>query len=748
LKTPVSSENHTLMKRMLSSIPAGNALTNPLAWVCAVTTVALLVACGGGDGAGGGGTFSLPTDDLLGAPCSSCAPGVLVGLAATGAPLANAQVRVVASNGMVVRGQTGADGGFTVPTDGLAGAMLLQVSGTVSGSPVVLHSLALAADIGNRLVNVTPLTELMTAFSLGGMPQDLLDAGQIDFARVSATSLRSQQSRVRAMVRPVLSLSGAENADLRTGMFATDRTGLDAALELIELTRVIAGYELRAVPLTQTMIRLDPAASSATDSFPAMTSAERDAATASLTALAAIAQQLDQLTTLFATAIPAANTLQTLFATGFYHTGLDAQGFADRVLRRVDATPSGGFSLRSARFHAPRVLRTDGPDRLLVRFQVSPAGPWLAYAEEMWMVRSGTSWLWQGDGKAALVQVRNLAVLGARALEDSEVRALPNMQCAQVNGIERCRIEGPQTTVPPGGYLDFGSPQEAQFGHFAFFRARTGGPLDRLGASRAHSRLIGLPSAQVTRHLAFEIDSRRIDPSVRKVRVSGLGLPAQGLVFVAPTQLPGSSSYSHWTQEDRPAHNWQAVEIGRCIAIPDAPAQSCIAQWAPLGAGQTYQFELLDMTGSVVQTLTARLFDRPKPAAEILAQRSAVFARFDLVGQDSAQPQYARLLNPDALASGAELSNTWSWRRPADQRMRVLTSTLEVQLAELASGAIKMREAHLLPEATGAPNASALWASMLAVPPGSLPVWLTARLVAADELGNLYVHYLSPANPY
>ena len=741
-------KNCIKMKRLLSR--AGSALRggHVLASAWALTTAALLVACGGGNDVGNGGTFSLPTDDLLGAPCASCAPGVLVGLAATGSPLAHAQVRVVASNGTVVRGRTMADGSFRIVANGLAGAMLVQVSGLSSGAPVLLHSLALAADIGNRAVGVTPLTELMTAFALGGYPQDLLQSRQIDFSRVSATSLRSQEARVRFMVNPVLEITNAAQSDLRTGAFATDRTGLDAAFELIELTRVSGGYALRSVLGTQSAILLDPAASSAVETLPAMTTAERDTSRSALSALNAIALQLNQLTAQFASAIPAAEALRPLFAAGFYHTGLDAQGFVDQVLRRQDSAETGAYSLRSASFHTPRAIRTDGPDRLLVRFQVSPAGPWPAYAEEMWMNRGTSGWLWQGDGKKAQVNVRNVAVLGAQALTESAVRAQAGMQCVSHNGIERCRIDGPTAAVPAGGYLDYGAPQDAQFGMFAFYRARTGSPLDRLVASRNHSRIVGLPSARVTNHLAFEIDSRRIDPAIRKVRVTGLGLPAQGLIFVAPVRLPGSPEFSHWTHEDRPDHNWHALQIGRCVSFPDAPSESCSAQWAQLGAGQTYQFELLDQSSTVLQTLTARLFDKQRPEPELLSLKDSVFARFNIATQTSAQPSYPSLLDPDRLASGGTLSYAWLWRPPADDRMRVLASPVELRIAEFATGAISMRETQLLPVAGSLRETGSTWISTFATSAGTIPVWLAARLVAADELGNLYVHHLSPANPY
>jgi hypothetical protein len=78
----------------------------------------------------------------------------------------------------------------------------------------------------------------------------------------------------------------------------------------------------------------------------------------------------------------------------------------------------------------------------------------------------------------------------------------------------------------------------------------------------------------------------------------------------------------------------------------------------------------------------------------------------------------------------------------------VLASPVELRIAELATGAISMREAQLLPVAGASLEAGSTWISTFTTSAGAVPVWLAARLVAADELGNLYVHHLSPANPH
>lgn len=697
--------------------------------------VAALVACGGGNEVDKPASFELLPDDLVGAPCARCRSGHLVGVAADGAPLADAEVLVVDARGNTARGRTAADGRYEVDTGALTGPLLVQVRGRSSGEPVMLHSLAVAVDVGNRAVNVTPLTELMTAFTLGGTPHELLQDERVDFMRINATTLRSNLDRVKNLARPVLALMSAEGLDPRTGDFGARHTGLDGVGGLLELQRQPASYALRTAASAAAPVTVDPVASSSDALLQPLQQAEQDAARAALAAVPDIERQLAELQAQFATGLPAADVLLPLLAPGFRHTGLDAPAFVERVLRRRDADELGGYSLQGARFGAVRVLEAASAERLRVRFQVQPRAPWLAYAETLWMQKSGGRWLWQGDGAAGAVRVRQVAVLGARPAAEAELLALPGMRCAPVDGAAdaQCRVEGGQGDVPAGGLLDYGTPGSEQFGLFAAYRSDAASWPERLAAARQRSRALGTPSARVTRHLAFEVDARRIDPRVQRVRVTGPGLPSEGLDLAV-----AAAGFDFLPLAERLDMDAHQVRLGHC---PDAASQpACRDAWAQLRAGAAYSFAFIAADGSLLQTLTSRLASTPWAEDKLAAQRDALFTRFDLAAAADQQPSYARVVDP--AWAGRSLKTAWPWRAASAATLAVLDASAELQLADPLSGETQTRRVRRLP------SANAAWEVDLAVPAGWVPVWLTARLTSADALGNHHVHYVAPNNPY
>jgi len=716
-------------------------LSFPRLFATCLVAAAGMTACGGGNEVEKPASFELLPTDLVGAPCARCRAGHLVGVAADGAPLADAEVLVTDARGRTARARTAADGRYEVATAGLTGAMLVQVTGSSSGEPVVLHAPAVEIDVGNRAVNVTPLTELVSAYLLGGTPHELLQDGRADFMRIQSAALRSSVDRVMNLVRPVAALAGADALDLRTGDFGA---GLDALNTLLTLERRPAGYALRAAASAQPPVLVDPVASSTDAVLAPLAAQEQAAARAALAALPEIERQLGQFAAQFAGGLPAAEALAPWFEAGFFHTGLDAAAFATQVLLRRDAEELGGFSLQGARIGALRLLQVASAQRLLVRFEVQPRAPWPAYAETLWLHQVGGRWLWQGDGQAGAVRVRPVAVLGARPADAAALLALPGMRCGPVADTTepQCRIEGGQGGVPAGGLLYFGSPDDAQFGLFAAYHADAAGWPERLAAARLHSRALGTPSARVSRHLALEVDARRLDPRTRRVRVSGPGLPAEGLELAAGE---GARRFDFLPLAGRPEDDAHLVPLGRCPALSGAALDACRDAWNQLRAGAAYDFAFLDPDGAPLQTLTARLGSTPLPESALAAQPDAWFARFDLAGTPAQQLHYARVA--DAALQGGRLRSAWAWRPAGSPGLRLLGGEGEVLIAEPSSGQTELRRFRRPPPGLLGADGAAVWAQDVAMPPGWLPVWMAARLVARDALGNHFIHYIAPNNP-
>lgn len=166
----------------------------------AVCVTALAVAgCGGGGGsntASGGGT----TAKTL----------TLSGTAATGLAMSGGAVVVKCSSGTGTA-TTGASGSYTVSiTDGVLPCMI-EVSGTVDGTEIKLHSITEAGTAsGNNIAaiaNVTPLTELIVAKLAAAIPSDL-------FASFNSGTQISSADLTAATTAVVTALKEATGIDL------------------------------------------------------------------------------------------------------------------------------------------------------------------------------------------------------------------------------------------------------------------------------------------------------------------------------------------------------------------------------------------------------------------------------------------------------------------------------------------------------------------------------------------------------
>ncbi|HYF58593.1 MAG TPA: hypothetical protein VEA81_06520 [Burkholderiaceae bacterium] len=157
------------------------------------TLVALLLsACGGGNG---GGTPVAP------APASSVL--TLAGTAATGLALADSTVTVKCAAG-TGSATTNAVGAYTVNVENATLPCMLQVSGTASGTPVVLHSVVesgAATTGGTVTANVTPLTEMIVAQLAGSQPTALFDTFTTTPVAVTATQLQAATTAVVGALR-------------------------------------------------------------------------------------------------------------------------------------------------------------------------------------------------------------------------------------------------------------------------------------------------------------------------------------------------------------------------------------------------------------------------------------------------------------------------------------------------------------------------------------------------------------------
>lgn len=212
----------------------------------AATVLSLtLAACGGGGGDGGAG--GLPP-----APLTS-----LSGTAATGAPLVGATIvvrdatgaqvqvcRDAASN--VVACTVGADGRFSLGLRDGAQAPLVLTATPADGGPAQVGVSAQATD--GSTANITPITTLVAAtLSPNGNPHDLSAA---DF---DAADLQTALATIVSALQPLLDAVGS-TLDPLTDAFATDGTGMDKALDVLD---VQMGLDAAGVFVVRAEIKLN-----------------------------------------------------------------------------------------------------------------------------------------------------------------------------------------------------------------------------------------------------------------------------------------------------------------------------------------------------------------------------------------------------------------------------------------------------------------------------------------------------------
>lgn len=213
--------------------------------LAALSLTLLLAACGGG----GGGDSGTP------APTT---PPTLRGVAATGAPLVNAQVSVVDGQGRAVGTATthAADGSYslTLSTTTPAAPLFIQARGMdAAGHMQVLHGTVPA--IGAAMVgHVTPLTNAVVALSLGTEPAPVFTAAATSASQLTqmASATAAAGDFLKTLVKTQLTdlkITDAKTLDLLAdASFAANKGAHDL---LIESVRVDLARSRLNVPVLQ-----------------------------------------------------------------------------------------------------------------------------------------------------------------------------------------------------------------------------------------------------------------------------------------------------------------------------------------------------------------------------------------------------------------------------------------------------------------------------------------------------------------
>jgi hypothetical protein len=178
----------------------------------------------------------------------------LAGTAASGAPLAGANITVFDATGKSATATAGSDGRYTVVLTTFKAPLIVVASVTTGEAVKTFHALVETLPLagGSRTANVTPLTDAIVALSSsnnlpGGFASNPALLAQLDLAKVAKA-----KANVAAALKDVFSELGLPaDFDPVATSFAADRaSGGDKLLETIKVSLSDVGVDLTNVRVT------------------------------------------------------------------------------------------------------------------------------------------------------------------------------------------------------------------------------------------------------------------------------------------------------------------------------------------------------------------------------------------------------------------------------------------------------------------------------------------------------------------
>lgn len=182
--------------------------------------VLALSACGGGS-SGGTSATSTPTQTVS-------------GVAATGAAMQGASVRLADATGKSVNCPANATtGSFQCDVTGLAAPFVLAATGNVADSQATLISLSATA--GTQTINITPLTNAIAATIVGDNPTKLLDDTSLLQSKITLSAISTTVKAYSEALADLLSATGNTGVDLISGPLTAGAPGLDRLLDQVKV---------------------------------------------------------------------------------------------------------------------------------------------------------------------------------------------------------------------------------------------------------------------------------------------------------------------------------------------------------------------------------------------------------------------------------------------------------------------------------------------------------------------------------
>lgn len=191
----------------------------------------LVVSCGGG---GGSST-------------SSSSSSTISGVAASGAPLDNADIQITCADGSLKTGTTNSSGQFNIDVgSGCPAPYVLKASKDLADGKEELISVYPETVSGSQIVNITTLTNAIAAtLATDGNPLSLASNIESEKTNITSTSVDQRNQAIVGSLSSMISAAGVSGTpNLFTTSFSADRTGLDKVLDNLKIVVTPAGVNI------------------------------------------------------------------------------------------------------------------------------------------------------------------------------------------------------------------------------------------------------------------------------------------------------------------------------------------------------------------------------------------------------------------------------------------------------------------------------------------------------------------------
>lgn len=241
-------------------------------------------------------------------------PPTLTGTAAAGAAIVGT-VTIKDSLGATKSELIEADGTYSVDVTGLTPPFRLRAEGTVGGKSYRLHSYAEEATLDGT-INITPFTDLIIANAAHQIAEAYFD--ETSPTNLDPAELAAQEDALQAKLQAVFDALGLDSAiNLLTTTFSADHSGLDAALDIIQIeTDPTTNIATIQNVLDGSSIEDDITDS---DDNQAVIMVDVAALTTAVTDTQAIADLFNNFAAAFADGLPTSASIDNFFAETFLH---------------------------------------------------------------------------------------------------------------------------------------------------------------------------------------------------------------------------------------------------------------------------------------------------------------------------------------------------------------------------------------------------------------------------------------------